>query len=460
MSSRILTPAMIEMAQSPEGEWYVDIPRTSSRATIWGLSALGAGLLSFGVWAGTAPIDGAVITQGTFVATGQNKKVQHLEGGVIRDILVREGDVVEENEPLIRLNEIEQKATLRRLVLRRDQLAATEARLVAESRGQVVPVYPEWLIERAVDPEVRNILNNQTADIRARHQRLESEISVIERGIAALREAITGYELQREAVATQIRIISEEIADKSSLVAKGLVRKPEFLALQRTRAALEGQRGQLTSQIAEGNERIARGLEQIEHLRTVVVQSAVEKLQQVRGEMVDIEERIRAARNVLDRIEIVAPVRGIVIKLLHHTIGGVIAPGATVLELLPIDDELIIEARVMPKDIDNVQVGQEAAVRLVALNQRVTPIVSGRVTYISADAVAEQNAAPGPSGLSLRSTYVVRVELDKQEAARVPNFRSTPGMPAEVYIRTGERTFFQYLLQPFLDTFARAFRET
>jgi HlyD family secretion protein len=419
-----------------------------------GFLALIFGFFGFGIWAAMAPIEGAVLAPGTFVATGQNKKIQHLEGGVISQILVREGDIVERGQPLIKLDEVEQRAALRRLTLRRDQLLATGARLVAEAEGRMEASYPVELTRRARDPEVAAIIASQSADLRARQNRLVSEIAVVERGMSALREAIGGHKVKRESVDAQLAIIDEELSAKGQLLAKGLVRKPEFLALKRIAASLKGDIGQLTSEVAEGEERVTRGMEQIEQLRTASVQTATEKLQEVRSEFTDVEERIRAAQNVLERIEILSPVRGIVIKLMYHTIGGVITPGAAVLELVPVDDELIIEARVMPKDIDSLESGQDAVIRLSTLNQRITPMVKGKVIYVSADTVQDN-----PNAMQSKSVYIARVALEQSDIHKLQGFRSTPGMPAEVFIKTGERTFLQYLLQPLIDRAARAFRE-
>lgn len=449
--------AVIDMNRSPTGEWYADVPRDGRRAILVGMCTLIFGFFGFGVWAGLAPIEGAVLAPGTFVATGQNKKVQHLEGGVIDQILVREGDLVEAGQPLIRLDEVEQRASLRRLQLKRDQLLATGARLLAEVEGRATANYPQSIIDRASDPDVAAIIATQTQDLRARLDRLNSEVAVVERGMVALREAIGGHKLKRDSVDAQLALINEEMAAKAQLLAKGLVRKPEYLALQRVAASLKGDIGQLTAEIAEGEERVTRGMEQIEQLRTAAIQTAMEKLQDVRSEFTDVAERIRAAENVLDRIEILSPVRGVVIKLMYHTLGGVIAPGATVLEMLPVDEELVIEARVMPKDIDALASGQDAVVRLSTLNQRQTPMVKGKVIYVSADTVQDQAAT---SNQPSRNVYIARVALDHEELRKVHDFRSTPGMPAEVFIKTGERTFLHYLLQPLIDRATRAFRET
>jgi membrane fusion protein, type I secretion system len=224
---------------------------------------------------------------------------------------------------------------------------------------------------------------------------------------------------------------------------------------------VSGELGDLTGRIADSRERIARAEHQIAQLRSAAAQKAAEELRGTESELDDVQEQIRAARDVVERIEVRAPVRGVVVKLNHHTTGAVVAPGAVILELLPINEELIIEARVNPSDISHVQVGQHALVRLTAFNQRITPMIEGKVIYVSADTVSEQDARREAEPLlSRRQSYVARVRLDEREArAKVENFRPLPGMPADVYIKTGERTFFDYILRPLLDSLSRAFRE-
>jgi membrane fusion protein, type I secretion system len=196
-------------------------------------------------------------------------------------------------------------------------------------------------------------------------------------------------------------------------------------------------------------------------LRAAAIQKAVEELRQTESDLDDVNEQIRATRDVADRTEVQAPVRGIVVKLHRHTPGGVVGPGDLIFELLPVDDELVIETRVNPTDITHVKVGQDALVRLSALNQRLTPMIKGKVVYVSADIVFDQAAQREmDSRISRHDSFIVRVRIDETDAhSKVENFRATPGMPADLYIKTGQRTFFTYIMRPVLDSFSRAFRE-
>jgi HlyD family secretion protein len=217
----------------------------------------------------------------------------------------------------------------------------------------------------------------------------------------------------------------------------------------------------LIGRIGDAQELIARANQKITELRSTAVEQAVSDLRSAESELDDVEEQILAAQDIVNRTEVRAPVRGIVVKLHQYTPSGVVAPGGVILELVPVDDELLIEARVKPNDISHIKEGQDALVRLTTLNQRVTPMIEAKLTYISADAVPEQGEAkPGEPEPPKRYSFIVRARLDQNDLKReVANFHPSSGMPADVYIKTGERTFLTYLMRPVLDSFSRAFRE-
>jgi HlyD family secretion protein len=443
-------------ASAGEHSWYADIPRSTRGPTLFGIAVIGAWIAGFGLWGGTAPIAGAVVATGAFVATGQNKIIQHLEGGVIRQIAVREGDVVEPGQLLIQLDEVAPRAELRRLELRQLRLQAMDIRLQAEMREDAELALPAELTNAAADSESATILESQRLLFAARRNSLESEIATLHDGIKALQERIAGNRAQEAGVHAQLKLLEEEIEAKTYLLKTGLVRKPELLALQRTRANLEGEVGRLLGEMGDAKERIARAWEQIASAKKAAIKTAVEQLHDARGELNDVRERLRTARGVLDRVRITAPVSGVVVKMRYHTSGGVVEAGKDILEILPLQEELIIEVRVRPQDIDHVKRGQQAMVRLTALSKRLTPIVAGEVIYLSADAVPDDKRALTQVA---SDGYVVRVKLDPNDVASLHNFTPTPGMPAEVYIKTGDRTFFEYLTRPIRDSMARAFRE-
>jgi HlyD family type I secretion membrane fusion protein len=276
-----------------------------------------------------------------------------------------------------------------------------------------------------------------------------------------LNENIRGYQAQVNANRERFALFDEELKAKSALIEHQLIRKSEILALQRSAVGLEGELGDLVGRSGDANERIARAEQQIAQLRLAAIEKASEELRGTETELDDLREQILAAEDVVQRTEVRAPVRGIVVKLNQYTTGGVIAPGGIILELLPVNDELVIEARVNPNEITHITEGQNALVRLTALNQRLTPMIEGKVVYVSADTVTDAGARrSGEPEATRRDSFVVRVQLDEQDRRnKVENFRPTPGMPADIFIETGERTFLTYLMRPVVDSFSRAFRE-
>lgn len=437
--------------------WYHDVPRNPRWATLFGCTVMAATVMGFGVWGNTAPISGAVIATGVFTTTGQNKTIQHLEGGVISQIAVREGDVVEVGQPLVVLNDVMPRAELRRLHLRLIRAEAIEARLRAEVAGEGSLSFPEHLVAAVGDEDVAALLASQRATFEARRANIASDIATYQKSIDGLEERIAGGQAQLAALRRQGELLNEELEGKTALLARGYIRKPEVLALKRSAANIQGEIGRVGGDIGDSRERIARALEQIEGVRKQAVKTASEQLQEISAELNDVRERARSMRNQLDRTRITAPVKGTVMRLRYHTPGGVIEPGKAIMEIVSLHEELVIEARIRPQDIDKIKHSQIATVRLTALNQRTTPMVEGQVIYISADALPDdkmRNTATAPD------VYVVRVKLDGGSVARVEGFQPTPGMPAEVYIQTTERTFFEYLMQPLRDSMARAFRET
>lgn len=435
--------------------WGQSVPRGLGKATIAGVLILLFGIGGFSVWAGTAPIDGAVVSSGSFVATSQNKVIQHLEGGIINEIRVREGDHVKAGETLAVLDDTAARAKLARLRVRLRRLQAVSARLVAETRLNERIDFGDLAQLAATDETLSGVLERQREEFRSRLTKRTDQERVLDLEIASLKESVRGYQTRIAALGTQLDLIEQELADKKTLLRKGLMRKPEALALERKQAQLEGEIGTLQARIGEVKERMARAQQKIVHLRSATVSAAYEELRNVETQIDDIREQIGAARDVVDRSEIRAPVEGTVVELMYHTPGGVLEPGGTLLKLLPSNDDLIIETRVRPTDIDNIALSQDAYIRLTALNQRTTPMIPGKVAYVSADAVSDD-----PARSRQKASYVVRVKLDKARAAEIPAFDARPGMPAEVYIKTGERTFFDYLMRPLTDTLTRAFRES
>jgi HlyD family type I secretion membrane fusion protein len=442
--------------------WHRDVQHSARGPIVIGTAILLIWAAGFGTWAATAPLASAVVAPGSFVATGQNKQVQHLEGGIIRQMLVKEGDIVEANQPLVRLDDTAAQSKLRRLVTRQSRLLATAARLHAEIAGsEQIKTPPALAQQMKEDVEVGAIVQAQQDELTARGRSLANQEQVLKKEIAGLKDSINGYEAQIRSNRDRATLFSEELRDKGPLMDQQLIRKSEILALQRSEMALAGELGDLLGRSGDATEKIARAEQQIAQLRLAAVEKASEELRASETELDDLREQILAAQDVVRRTDVRAPVRGIVVKLNQYTTGGVVAPGGTILELLPINDELVIEARITPNEISHVKEEQNALVRLTALNQRLTPMIQGKVVYVSADTVADQGMRrSGDQEGVRRDSFIVRVQLDERDARdKVENFRPTPGMPADVFIETGQRTFLTYLLRPVVDSFSRAFRE-
>ena len=435
--------------------WYDEVPRSIRGHVTVGLVILGLAFGGFGVWAFTAPLAAAIMAPGSFVATGRNKMIQHLEGGIIKEIMVSEGDFIEAGAPIMRLDETAAMANERALFLRRARLEAMEARILAEYNQDSKLVFPDWLIAAASDPEVAGMIDNQQLTFDIGHTRLDSELSLLERNISALKVRAEGYSAQLRSTKSQIEILTEDYESRSTLLAAGLIRRTEVNALRRAIAEAEGQAGRLHAEVTEAVEMQEKYGAQMEQTISTYRQAALDELQQVQAELDSIREQERKASSVLKRVVIDAPVAGTVVRLNYSGAGGVVEAGKVIAEILPSDVPLIIETLVARTDIDNVRLGQAAAVRLTALNQRTTPILQGKVFYVSADAIADKTS----EGIAQRDVYLARIELPSSELRRVPGFAPMPGMPVEVMIQTAERTFAQYITKPITDSMQRAFRE-
>lgn len=434
-------------------EWYADVPRSITKQTQVGLLLIALTFGGFGTWAFTAPLAAAIIAQGSFVASGQNKIVQHLEGGIIKELLVSEGDHVRYDQPLIRLDETAAKATERQLFLRQVRLDAIAARLTAEVTRSAEISYPKDVTDNIDDPEIKPIVDSQKLNFEGARNKLQSEIGLLQQNISAFRFRAEGYQQQHNAVERQLELMKEEYAGKKTLADKGLLRATELKSILRAMADAEGQIGRLAAEVSETGAEIIKLEQQIQQAEDAYKQAALDQLQNLEGDLDTVREQLRQAQSVLNRVTINAPVAGTIVRMYYHTSGGVIESGKPILEILPSEVPLVIEALISRSDIDNVRVGQSAAVRLSALNRRTTPVLNGQVIYVSADALPD-NSGPAP-----REIYVARISLPMSEIARVHNFTPTPGMPAEVLVQTEERTFFRYLTKPIADSMSRAFME-
>ncbi|MGX5665212.1 HlyD family type I secretion periplasmic adaptor subunit [Rhizobium daejeonense] len=434
-------------------EWYNEVPRSIRRHTVVGLAVLFSTFGGFGFWAATAPLASAIIAQGSFVATGNNKIVQHLEGGIIREMKVSEGEMVKEGQVLLTLDPTAALADERALKLRRLRLEAVVARLRAEADGNKQLNLPDIVMKEASDPEVNAIIESQNVIFHSKQVKLEEQLNLIQKNIVSLEFRFAGYQGQKESFEKQIALLTEERDSKAKLVKVGYLRKMDLLAMERAIADALGDLARLEGELNENRAQIAKYQQEAVIAINSNKQAALDALETAESDLDSVREQMTEAAGVLERTVIRSPVTGTVVRSYYHTAGGVITTGKPIMEILPAGVPLIIEAQVLRTSIDQLREGQTAAIRLSALNRRTTPVLTGKVFYVSADSIEE-----GTVGAQ-RDVYIVRVELPKEELALVHGFHPVPGMPADVLIQTSERTFFEYLSKPISDSMSRAFKE-
>ena len=437
---------------APAGEPAVPLIREVRGPLVLGLSALGLFFVIGAIWAATAPLSGAVIAPGIVSPESSRKTVQHLEGGIIRELKVREGQRVEAGELLVVVENVGAQSEVGALTRRLRVLVATEARLRAEHSGSAnVRFNHPSLLDRN-NTDVRAAIEAELNQFQTRRENALSRAAILRQRISQLEKQIEGFNRQLQSVKRQFVLIGEEIADVDQLMRKGLVRKQRLLALQRTEAQLHGSEGELVARVARTEEAIGETKLQIVNMKIGRQEEIDQQLSKVRGERAELEEQIRTSLDRLRRTEIRAPVAGTVLSLRYKTKGGVIRPGEPILDLVPLEGELVIEARVATNDVDNVRSGQSAYIVFSSFAQRNLKRISGKVDRVSPDALEDDRSG--------ERYYAGRVTVDRLHLLEIaPEIELAPGMPAEVFIETGERTMLEYLMQPFLQSVERAFRE-
>ena len=426
----------------------------SIRGPVWfGSIVVAIFLAVFVVWGATAPLDEGAIASGRISPEGSSRTVQHLEGGIIDELVVDDGDLVDVGDPLVVIRSIQARASFQVQLGRQQLLRAQAHRLRSEQNALRAPVFPEDLeANRQSSEEIDEILSAQEDLFRRRKDLHDSRKSILRQRLAQLEEEIAGLEAQIEAQDERADLIEDEITDFSVLVEKELAPRPRLLALQRERASIREQRARAVSAIARARQQIGETEVQMIALDAQRLDEIAMELNQVQAELSEVNERVRASEDVLERTVVAAPISGTVVNLRFKTEGGVIQPGAPILEIVPRDEALIIEAQLSPLDIDSVHPGLEALVHLSALSQRELPRITGEVIDVSADAFTDENTGA--------SFFRIRVQVDDEQLDALGNeIELTPGMPAEVIIVTGERTLVDYLVSPIRDSMRRALRE-
>jgi HlyD family secretion protein len=409
-----------------------------------------------GGWATTAQLAGAVIAPGTIVVESNVKKVQHPTGGVVGEILVKEGSEVEEGQVVLRLDDTVTRSTLGVVRSQLDEWMAREARLLAERDDASAIVFPAQLTGRGHDPSAAMAIAGEEKLFESRKTARSGQRAQLRERITQTNEEIRGLSAQQTAKEAELDLIAKELVGVAGLYSKNLVSISRYTLLQRDQTRLQGERGQLIADIARARGKISEIELQIIQVDQDFRTEVLKDLREAQGKIAELKERVTAAEDQLKRVDLRSPQTGIVHQLMVHTVGGVIGNGETIMEIVPRADELVVEAKVAPSDIDQVGAGSTAVVRIMAGNQRITPQITGVLTRVSADLAREQqqNSTQPP-----QAYYTVRIALSPQEVTRLKDIRLLPGMPAEVFIQTHERTPLQYLLKPLQEQIARTFRE-
>ena len=429
------------------------LAKSIRRYLVMGFGVMVILIAGLGGWAAVANISGAVVAAGQVQVKGNSKRIQHREGGIVAEIPVANGDRVKAGDMLVRLDDTLVKTNLSVIEKQLIEFSARQARLRAERDGAEQVDFAQWLID------LREAGDQVAVDALRGEQRLfETRYDMLNGQVAQLGERIDQYRLQREGLGAQrdakedeIALITEELTSLEDLLKRGLVAKPRVMELKRNATRLKGEHGALVSEIAVTGGKISETKLSAIQVKQDRQQEVLGLLREVQAQIVRLTEQQIAAQDQLRRIRILAPQNGIVHQLAFHTIGGVVQPGETVMRIVPDGFELIVEARVPPTDRDQTAAGQKAVISFSAFSQRTTPKARGTVVTISPDLTIDET-----TGVRF---FTAEISLDPGELERLGDLELVSGMPAEIFIQTGDRTVLSFLLKPLTDNLHRAFRE-
>jgi HlyD family secretion protein len=408
-------------------------------------------VIGVGGWAATAVISGAVVASGSIVVDSNIKKVQHLTGGIVGELRVRDGDRVRAGDIVVRLDETVTRANLAIVTKGLDELTARKARLESERDGSDTIIFPAQLLAGSGDPDRAAAMDSERKLFNLRRTARNGQKAQLRERIAQLGEEIAGLTAQQNSKAKEIALIERELAGVRELWKQNLVQLTRLTALEREAARLDGERGQLIAAAAQAKGKVAETTLQILQIDQDIASDVAKELREVDGKIGEFIERKVTAEDQLKRTDIRAPQDGTVFQLAVHTVGGVITAGDPIMLIVPDADNLSVEVKVNPQDIDQLQLNQKAILRFTAFNVRTTPEIEGTVTRISADTSTDQRTG--------QSYYTVRIAMAADQVERLGDVKLLPGMPVEAFVQTGDRTMFSYLMKPLHDQFVRAFRE-
>ena len=412
------------------------------------IAAAFGGLL---IWSAVAPIAKGVVAPGIVGVDSNSKVIQHLEGGIVSEILVRDGDSVKAGDVLLRLDEVTSQA--QRDVLYGQFLAskAQEARFIAERDGLKTIQFPAELLGTGENSRNAAIRQSEEEVFKSRRDSVNGQLSILDQRVKQLDEQSKGLAAQVAANSEQITLIDGELEGLQQLFEKGFASKTRLLELQRRRAELDGDRGNYEAEIARSKVAMGEARLQAIQVRKQFEEDVAKGLSEAQNKVFDLQDRLTSAVDVLERREVKAPTDGIIVNSRVHTVGGVVRSGDPLMELVPSNDDLIIEAMVSPMDVDVAAPGMDAEVRFSSLSTRHIPILTGIVETVAADATTDQHG---------NRYFTARVRVSKDQLVHLNGQKLVSGMPAEVLIKAGERTIIEYLMRPLTDSFFKAFKET
>jgi HlyD family secretion protein len=430
----------------------VNTEKSIRRTQFFGYVSLVAMLGIFGAWTELASINGAVIAPATIVAESYSKKVQHREGGNVLRILAKDGDLVEAGQELVLLDPTETKADLAIVDAQLDEMRIKKSRLEAQRDGSPDLILPAAMADRAGEGGIAQILAGQKRLLESTLQTAASKKEQLDKQVGQLNDQITGIDSQLVAGKKQLALIKIQFANLQKLQKEGLVPESRVSDMEREMARIDGEQGQLQASKASAEAKIGEVNLQIIQISEDYRNQALTDMRETDSKIAELSERRVSAASRLSRMSIRAPITGTIFQMNLHTEGGVVAPGETLMMILPKGDDLVLQAQVAPNDIDHIHLGQPARIRFTAFNARVTPEIAAEVTQVSADTSRNDSQSP--------PFYAIRLTISAKELEVLGVNRLKPGMSAEAFIQTESRSPFSYLIKPLMDQFAHAMRES
>lgn len=427
-----------------------DLPRITRRHRLLGYTSGLVLVATFGVWASVAQLASAALAPGVVSPDGYRKTIQHLEGGIVREIHIKEGDIVNAGDRLVSLDDTQALARHRELRERFADLLAMEARLVAE-QARAHEMSTPTALQNMTDIDSSRAIAGQIALLNSRRTAREGREKILRQRILQVEEEIAGLGEMIDAQVRQLELLEREVNGVQNLYDSGLERLPRLLALQRAKAQIEAEKAANRARVARDHQEIGETQMQIIALRDQDSERVNEDLTKVRGELAELRSQLVSRKDILVRTEVIAPISGTVMNMRITTESGVIQPGDPILDIVPKEARLIIDAHVKPTDIDNVHPGMETRVLLTAYRQRNLPQIHGVLRSVSADILFDDR--------SRSSYFLAKVEVDPDALQKLDDVRLIPGMPAEVMILNGEQTFLRYMITPLSGSLTRSFRE-